>query len=146
MLNNRMKQVVLKSNNVVSEKSYAFALNVIQLARALRKQHEYEIASQLLRCGTSIGANVEEAQCGVTRADFAAKMGIASKEARETHYWLRLVRDSQTLSHDQVQLRLKEAEEPVRILTAIVKTSQRKRNLKLNIHHSPLRIAKVLHE
>jgi four helix bundle protein len=98
MLNNRMKHVVLKSNNVVSEKSYAFALNVIQLARALRKQHEYEIASQLLRCGTSIGANVEAAQCGVSRADFAAKMGIASKEARETHYWLRLVRDSQTLS------------------------------------------------
>jgi four helix bundle protein len=146
MLNNRMKQVVLKSNNVVSEKSYAFALNVIQLARALRKQPEFDIASQLLRCGTSIGANVEEAQCGVSRADFAAKMGIASKEARETDYWLRLVRDSQTLSHDQVQLRLKEAEEPVRILTAIVKTSQRTRNLKLNIQHSPLRIAKVLHE
>ena len=74
MLNDRMKQEVLKSNNVVSEKSYAFALNVIQLAPVLRKQHEYEIASQLLRCGTSIGANVEEAQCGVSRADFAAKM------------------------------------------------------------------------
>jgi len=135
-----MKQEVLKSNNVVSEKSYAFALNVIQLARVLRKQHEYEIASQLLRCGTSIGANVEEAQCGVSRTDFAAKMGIASKEARETHYWLRLVRDSQTLSHDQVQLRLKEAEELVRTLTAIVKTSQRTRNLKSNIQHSPFTI------
>ena len=146
MLNDGMKQYALRSNNVVSEKSYAFALNVIQLARALRKQHEYEIASQLLRCGTSIGANVEEAQCGVSRADFAAKMGIASKEARETHYWLRLVRDSQTLSHDQVQLRLKEAEELIRILTAIVKTSQKSRYPKLNIQHSPLSIAKVSHE
>jgi len=146
MLNDRMKQEVLKSNNVVSEKSYAFALNVIQLACVLRKQHEYEIASQLLRCGTSIGANVEEAQCGVSRADFAAKMGIASKEARETHYWLRLVRDSQTLSHGQVQFRLKEAEELIRILTAIVKTSQKLRNQKLNIQHSPLSIAKVAHE
>jgi four helix bundle protein len=146
MLNDRMKQEVLKSNNVVSEKSYAFALNVIQLARVLRKQHEYEIASQLLRCGTSIGANVEEAQCGVSRADFAAKMGIASKEARETHYWLRLVRDSQTLSYGQVQLRLKETEELIRILTAIVKTSQKLRNQKLNIQHSPLIIAKVAHE
>ena len=135
MLNDRMKPVALKTNNVVSEKSYASALNVIQLARELRKQHEYEIASQHLRCGTSIGANVEEAQCGVSRADFAAKMGIASKEARETHYWLRLVRDSQTLSHNQVQFRLKEAEELVRILTAIVKTSQKSRNQKLNIHH-----------
>ena len=141
-----MKQEALKTNNVVSEKSYAFALNVIQLARALRKQHEYEIASQLLRCGTSIGANVEEAQCDVSRADFAAKMGIASKEARETHYWLRLVRDSQTLFHDQVQLRLKEAGELIRILTAIVKTSQKSRNQKLSIQHSPLSIAKVSHE
>jgi four helix bundle protein len=140
-----MKQVALKTNNVVSEKSYTFALNVIQLARALRKQQEYEIASQLLRCGPSIGANVEEAQGSVSRADFAAKMGIASKEARETHYWLRLIRDSQTLSHDQIQLRLKEAEELIRILTAIVKTSQKSRNQKLNIHHSPLSIAKVSH-
>ena len=141
-----MKQVAYKTNNVVSEKSYAFVLNVIQLARALRKQHEYEMASQLMRCGTSIGANVEEAQCGVSRADFAAKMGIASKEAKETHYWLRLIRDSQVLSHDQIQLRLKEAEELIRILTAIVKTAQRSRNPKLNIQHSPLHIAKVSHE
>ena len=136
-----MKPDQLKTSNVVSEKSYAFALNVIQLARALRKQHEYEIASQLLRCGTSIGANIEEAQCGVSRADFAAKMGIASKEARETHYWLRLVRDSQSLPNDQIQPRLKEAQELVRILTAIVKTSQKSRNPKLNIQHSPLNIA-----
>jgi len=145
MLNDGMKQAPLTANNVGSEKSYAFALNVIQLVRALRKQHEFEIASQLLRCGTSIGANVEEAQCGVSRADFAAKMGIASKEARETHYWLRLVRDSQTLSRDQVQPRLKEAEELIRILTAIVKTSQKSRTPKLNIQHSPLSIAKVSH-
>jgi len=140
-----MKQEALKANNVVIEKTYAFALSVIQMVCALRKQHEYEIASQLLRCGTSIGANVEEAQCGVSRADFAAKMGIASKEARETHYWLRLIRDSQTLSRDQVQPRLKEAEELIRILTAIVKTSRKSGTQKLNIQHSPLSIAKVSH-
>jgi four helix bundle protein len=146
MLNKGMKHLALKTNNAVSEKSYAFALNVIQLARALRKQHEYEIASQLLRCGTSIGANVEEAQCAVSRADFAAKMGIASKEAKETHYWLRLIRDSQVLSQDQIQLRLNEADELIRILTAIVKTAQRSRSPKLNIQHSTLHIAKVSHE
>jgi four helix bundle protein len=145
MLNDKMRQVSVKTSNVVSEKSYAFALNVIQLSRALRKQHEYEIASQLLRCGTSIGANIEEAQCGVSRADFAAKMGIASKEARETHYWLRLVRDSRALPNDQVLPRLREAEEIIRILTAIVKTSQKSRNPKLSIQHSPLNIAKVSH-
>ena len=140
-----MNQEQHKNANIVCEKSYAFALSVIQLARTLRKQHEYEIASQLLRCGTSIGANIEEAQCGVSRADFAAKMGIASKEAGETHYWLRLVRDSQTLPHDQIQPRLKEAQELVRILTAIVKTSQKSRNSKLSIQHSPLSFAKVSH-
>ncbi|MGQ0667090.1 MAG: four helix bundle protein [Nitrospiraceae bacterium] len=140
-----MKLERQKTHNVVSEKSYAFALNVIQLSRALRKQHEYEIASQLLRCGTSIGANVEEAQCGVSRADFAAKLGIASKEARESHYWLRLVRDSRSLPSDQVQPRLIEAEEIIRILTAIVKTSQKSRTPKFNTQHSPLNIAKVLH-
>ena len=136
-----MKQEALKTNNVVSEKGYAFALNVIRLARALRKQHEYEIASQLLRCGTSIGANVEEAQCGVSKADFTAKMGIASKEARETYYWLRLLRDSRTLPGSQVAPRLKEAQELIRILTAIVKTAQKSRVTKLNIQHSPLNIA-----
>jgi four helix bundle protein len=140
-----MKQEALKANNVVIEKTYAFALSVIQMARALRKQREYEIASQLMRCGTSIGANVEEAQCGVSRADFAAKMGIASKEARESHYWLRLVRDSRALPGDQVQPRLKEIEEIIRILTAIVKTTQTSRNPKLSIQHSSLNISKVSH-
>jgi four helix bundle protein len=131
--------------NVISEKSYAFALKIVDLARALRKKQECELASQLLRCGTSIGANVQEAQCGVSRADFAAKMGIASKEAREVHYWLRLLRDSRALSSDQIAPCLKEAQELVRILTAIVKTSQNAQLPKLNIQHSKLNIAKVSH-
>jgi four helix bundle protein len=122
--------------NIVSEKSYAFALKTVRLARALREKHEYELAGQLMRCGTSIGANVEEAQSGVSRADFIAKMAIASKEARETYYWIRLVRDSQILSEDQIIPRLREAQELVRILTAIVKTSQKSPQLK---------ISKVLH-
>ena len=124
-----------KTSNVIADKSYAFALNIIQVAKLLRKQQEYEIASQLLRCGTSIGANIQEAQCGVSRADFTAKMGIASKEARESHYWLRLVRDSGALPTNNVLPRLKEAEELIRILTAIVKTTQKSRNPKLNIQH-----------
>ncbi|MBM4126408.1 MAG: four helix bundle protein [Nitrospira sp.] len=124
-----------KTNNVIADKSYAFALNVIQLAKMLRKQQEHEIASQLLRCGTSIGANIQEAQCGVSRADFAAKMGIASKEARESHYWLRLVQDSGAPPTNNVLPRLREAEELIRILTAIVKTSQKSRTPKFNIQH-----------
>jgi four helix bundle protein len=139
-----MTQVAQKTNHVVSETRYAFALDVIPLARALRAPHEDERASQLLRCGTSRGANDEEAQCGVSRADFAAKMGIASKEASEAPSWVPLARDSQPLSLNPVQLRVKEANELIRILPAIAKMSQRSRNPKLRIHH--LRIAKVSHE
>ena len=134
-----------KTNNVVNEKSYLFALNIIELSRVLRQKREYQLANQLLRCGTSIGANIEEAQCGVSKADFTAKMGIASKEARETHYWLRLMRDSRILTFEQANLRLKEVQELIRILTAIVKTSQRSRYTKSNIQHSPFSIAKVPH-
>ncbi len=131
--------------NVVGEKSYSFALKIIRLAWQLRAQHDYELASQLLRCGTSIGANIEEAQSGIMKADFTAKMAIASKEARETYYWLRLLRDSQTLPEDLVSPRIKDVQELIRILTAIVKTSQKSRSAKLNIQHSPLNIAQVHH-
>jgi four helix bundle protein len=135
-----MKPDRLKANGV-GEKSYAFTLEMIRLAQQLRAQRDYELASQLLRCGTSIGANIEVAQCGISKADFTAKMGIASKEARETYYWLRLLRDSRTLPDNQVAPRLKEIEELIRILTAIVKTAQKSRVPKLNIQHSPLNIA-----
>ncbi len=84
------------ARGVAREKSYAFALRVIPLVRRLRACREYDLASQLLRSATSIGANVEEAQAAASRRDFVAKMGIASKEARETFYWLRLLRDSRT--------------------------------------------------
>jgi len=65
------------------------------LYRQMQGQNEYVLSKQLLRAGTSIGANVEEASAAQSRKDFAAKMAISSKEARETHYWLRLIRDSQ---------------------------------------------------
>ncbi len=97
----------------------------MQLARSLRRQREFEIAGQSLRAGTSIGANVEEALAGVSRADFVAKMAIVSKEARETHYWLRLLRDSETVSNMQIASTIKEAEELLRMLTAIVKTTRK---------------------
>ena len=112
--------------NVIRDRSYRFALKVIHLSRGLRKQGEYELASQVLRSGTSIGANVEEALAGISRPDFVAKMGIASKEARETHYWLRLLRDSKILSADQLDGMVMEIEELIRILTAIVKTTKMK--------------------
>ncbi len=116
--------------SIVKDKSYAFALRVITLARSLRERKEYELASQLLRAGTSIGANVEEALAGISRPDFIAKMGIASKEARETHYWLRLLHDSKIVPSGRIIALIQEAEELCRILTAIVKTSRHNSKLK----------------
>ena len=110
--------------SIIKDKSYVFALRIIGLARWLRVQKEYDLASQVLRAGTAIGANVEEALAGVSRPDSVAKMAIASKEARETHYWLRLLRDSKIVPATQITPLTDECLELVRILTSIVKTGQ----------------------
>jgi four helix bundle protein len=110
--------------SIIKEKSYAFALRIITLAAWLRRQKQFEIASQVLRSGTSIGSNVEEALVGVSRADFVVKMAIASKEARETKYWLRLLTDSKIVPSEQIAELTEESLELVGILTAIVKTGQ----------------------
>ncbi len=111
-------------SNLVRDKSYAFALRTIGLAKWLKRQKEFEIAGQILRSGTAIGSNVEEALAGISRADFIAKMSIASKEARETHYWLRLLRDSKIVDGSRISPLENENLELIRVLTAIVKTSQ----------------------
>ena len=80
----------------------------------------------MLRSGTSIGANVEEATAALSKKDFVYKMAIASKEARETHYWLRLLRDSDLCDSIDLTGNIEECEEIVRMLTAIVKTTQKR--------------------
>lgn len=88
----------MKEGNVVLDKSYLFALRIVKLYGFLREEKkEYHISSQLVRSGTSIGANIEEAMGASSRNDFKAKLEIAHKEARETSYWLRLLRDSSLL-------------------------------------------------
>lgn len=82
------------------------------------------LTKQLLRAGSSIGANIEEANAGQSKKDFIAKMAIASKEARETHYWLRLLRDSNYLNKQRADELIADCNELIRLLTAIVKTSQ----------------------
>ena len=111
-------------NSIIKEKSFAFALRIIVVARWLRGQKEYELGSQVLRAGTGIGSNVEEALAAISRPEFVAKMSIASKEARESSYWLRLLRDSNTVPAGRINPLLEECIELVRMLTAIVKTSQ----------------------
>lgn len=111
-------------SSIVKDKSYAFALRIVALSKWLRESKEFEIARQILRSGTAIGSNVEEGLAGISRADFISKMSIASKEARETHYWLRLLRDSKIVPDSKIKSLEAESLELLRILTAIVKTSQ----------------------
>ena len=110
-------------DNIILNKSYAFALEIISIYKLLKQHQEFEIGKQLLRSGTSIGANINEATAAQSKKDFIAKMSIASKEARETRYWLNLVKDSKMLEIDYNKI-LKEMAEIISILTAIVKTSQ----------------------
>ena len=110
-------------NNVVLNKSYEFALEIIELYKVLKSHSEFVISKQLLRSGTSIGANIEEANAGISKKDFINKMSIASKEARETRYWLRLLNQSKMVNIEYSHY-LNQIEELVKILTKIVKTSQ----------------------
>ncbi|MCD6579044.1 four helix bundle protein [bacterium] len=121
------------SKSLIKDRSYNFALDVIRLYTYLQSQKEFVISGQLVRSGTSIGANIEEALAGQSKRDFTAKMSIASKEARETNYWLRLLRDSQLVSKEKVEFLIDESKEIISILTSIVKTSSvKKEKLKIN--------------
>ncbi len=109
--------------NIVLEKSYRFALRIVELSLFLsQSKKEFVLSRQLLRSGTSIGANIEEAIGGQSRKDFMMKITIAYKEARETHYWLRILRDSQLLTAAQVEVLLRDCDELLRLLTSIQKT------------------------
>jgi len=112
------------SKSIVKQKSYDFSLQIIKPCNHLRRDKHFEISSQLLRSGTSIGANVEEALAGQSRKDFFAKISIASKEARETNYWLRLIKDAGIFDKQESQKLIEASEELIKILTSIVKTGQ----------------------
>lgn len=113
----------MKSDNIIQQKSYAFAIRIIKVYKFLSaEKNEYILSKQLLRCGTSIGANVEEAIGGQTQKDFFAKISISYKEARETHYWVRLLKDSNYLSEEQASSLLNDVEELLKILGSIQKT------------------------
>ena len=109
--------------NAAVEKSFDFAVRIVNLYKYMvREQKEFVLSKQLLRCGTSIGANIAEAQRGQTKADFAAKMNVALKEANETHYWLKLLYRTEYLSREQYDSINKDTEELLGLLTAICKT------------------------
>ncbi len=113
--------------NIVKDKSYSFALRIIKLSRFLNvEKKEYVLSKQILKCGTSIGANVEEAIGGQTLKDFRSKMMIAYREARETKYWLNLLKDSDILDDNLAESLISDCEDIVRITGKIVSSTKQR--------------------
>jgi four helix bundle protein len=120
-------RIGMKSENVVRQKAYDFALRIVKLHRFLcSEKKEYALSKQLVRSGTSIGANIEEAIGGQSKRDFVSKMSIAYKEARETHYWLRLLRDADILEKQQAASITRDCDELLRLCGSILKTMRKK--------------------
>lgn len=115
----------MKTNNIVVEKSKAFALRIIKLYQYLcESKNEYTLSKQLLRSGTSIGANIKEAIRGQSKADFVFKLNISLKEASETEYWLELLHESGYLTYDQFRSIIGDCTELLKLLTAIINSSK----------------------
>ena len=112
-------------NNVILEKSIKFAIRIVKLYQFLQNdKNEYTMSKQLLKCGTSIGANINEAINGQSRKDFLAKMYISFKEATETEYWITLLASTDYLNETQYDSILKDCVEIKKILTTIIRTTK----------------------
>ncbi|KAB3534752.1 four helix bundle protein [Alkaliphilus pronyensis] len=112
-------------DNNLRKKAYQFALSIVDFYKLMQnEQREFVISKQLLRSGTSIGANIEEAQYAQSRKDFIHKLSISLKEASETKYWLRLINDSYQLDNIKIVQLLQDCEELICILVSIVKKSK----------------------
>jgi len=110
--------------NVLKEKSYAFALRIVKLYKYLCTHKEYVLSKQVLRSGTAVGALVSEAEFGQSKADFISKLSIALKEANETLYWLCLLRDSEYIEDKMFQSMKPDIEELIKLLVSSNKTAK----------------------
>ena len=116
--------------NILQEKSFAFAIRIVKLYQYLcEEKKEYVLSKQIVRCGTSIGANIEEAIGGQSDKDFLSKLGISYKEARETIYWLRLLMATNYLLPEQAENILQDADEICKIIAKIKITTSQKMSL-----------------
>ena len=112
-------------DSILSEKSFAFALRIVRLYKHLATEHkEYVLSKQVLRSGTSVGANVEEAKHAQSKIDFIHKLSIAQKEACETNYWLRLLKESDFLNAKLAELLADNCDEIQRMLASSIKTAK----------------------
>ena len=117
----------MRNDNVLQIKSFAFAVKIVKVYQLLvEEKREFVLSKQLLRAGTSIGANVEESIGGQSDKDFFAKLTISYKEARETHYWIRLLTATDYLTKDKGESLLQDIEELLRIIGSIQKTLRSK--------------------
>jgi four helix bundle protein len=113
------------AESIVKDKSYKFAVRVVRLYKYLTEEkREFVLSKQLLRSGTSIGANVKEATQAESRSDFIHKLAIALKEASETEYWLELLRETDFLNEEQYESIQADCQELLRLLTSIIKSSK----------------------
>ena len=114
-----------KEENIIISKSYSFAVRCVRLYKFLcDERHDYTIGKQLLRSGTSVGANIKEATRGISKADFTAKMSISLKEASESEFWIELLRDTGYITEQQADSMLQDCQELLKFLMSIVKTSK----------------------
>ena len=114
----------MKTENIIADKTFKFSLSIISLFKKLQEEKEFIISKQLLRSSTSIGANVQEATAAQSKRDFINKMSIASKEARETKYWLRLLSESE-LTEINVSNEIREITHIINIITKIIITARK---------------------
>ena len=115
----------MKEDSPIQKKSYTFSLSIVKLCRKLKNKNEFVLATQILKSGTSIGANVEEAVGAQSRKDFFMKITIAYKEARETNYWLRILKDSDYISNSDALDLINDVQELLKLLGTIQKTVKR---------------------
>lgn len=121
--------------NIIKEKSFSFAVDVVKLYWVLVKEkNEYTLSKQMLRSGTSIGANVREGIRGISKSDFRFKMSIALKEANETEYWLELMMTSGVVSEQEIHKLLIECKELCKLLFSVVRTCDKDINYDHRIH------------
>jgi len=112
-------------DNVLVDKSFKFAIRIVNLYRYLcNGKREFVLSKQLLRCGTSIGANVNEAQEAQSKNDFISKLSISLKEARESRYWIELLKETNYLTNQEANDISKDLIEIIKLLTSIIKTTK----------------------
>lgn len=114
-----------QKDNPLQNKSYTFSLRIVKLYKYLTEtKKEYTLSKQILRSGTSIGANIEEGLGGQSKKDFIAKLSISYKESRETNYWLRILKDTEYISQKEFNSIILDLDEIQKLLVSIIKTSK----------------------